>query len=113
MALARHSADLDPLCRNQKNYGTGILNVRRPEGHSSRHSAAVEQHIREMDPYRAFLTGQRDKRSGKVEGMTQYLADWDRKWAEISGVKSTEGSILLTTLLWTLKDPWTDHKQRS
>ncbi|MCJ1466025.1 hypothetical protein MMC07_004644 [Pseudocyphellaria aurata] len=113
MALARESADLDSLVRTPKDDGTGAPNRRRPERHQSRHAPALEQHFREMDPYRAFVNGQRDKRSGKVEGMTQYLADWDRKWAEISGVTDTEGSMLLTTLLPPVKDPWTDNKQRS
>lgn len=48
------------------------------------HPPAIERHLREMERYRAFLAGQRDKTSSKNgEGAAQYLKAWDQKWAEI------------------------------
>lgn len=62
--------------------------VKSPEEGRPHHPPAVEEHLREMDPYRAFLVGQRDRDPAKGEGMARYLEAWERKWTEITGNKN-------------------------
>lgn len=66
-----------------------------------------------MEPYRAYLTGQRDKSHGKDKGMAEYLGEWERKWAQISNGNNSKGSFPFIALPWLFKDPYTDNKQRS
>lgn len=94
-----YSAELEILIRSQNNNRPGSADERRPQGSPSRHPPAVEQHIRQMDPYRAFLAGQRDKSPGKDKGMTQYLEEWERRWAQMSGGTNNKGSLPFLALL--------------
>lgn len=66
-----------------------------------------------MDHYRAFLAGQRDKSPGKDEGMAQYIGEWERRWAQMSGGSNDNGSLPFLTLQWTAQDPLTDNTQKS
>ena len=109
----RYSADFGTLVRNQNNNRSGAPNVREPEGTSSRHPPAMEKHLREMEHYRAFLVGQRDKNPGADEGMPQYIGEWERRWEQLSDGKNTKGSLRFIPLLWTVGDPPIDDTQRS
>lgn len=109
----RYSADLGTLVRNRNNNRPGVPDVRGPEGNSSRHPPAMEKHLREMDHYRAFLVGQRDKNPGADEGMPQYIEEWERRWEQLSDGKNTKGSLRSIPLLWTVEDSSTDDTQRS
>lgn len=53
----------------------------------------MEKHLREMEHYRAFFVGQRDKNPGADEGMPQYVGEWERRWEQLSDGKNTKGSL--------------------
>lgn len=91
--MVRSSADLGTLVRNRNNNRPGAPNVSGPEGNSSRHPPAMEKHLREMEHYRAFFVGQRDKNPDADEEMPQYIGEWERRWEQLSDGKNTKGSL--------------------
>lgn len=84
--------------RDSKRICTTSTNVKNSQDSRPRHPPAIEQHIRMMDPHRAFVPGQRDKNSAKDEGMSRYLDQWDGNWKRISARKDTEGRLSLRLL---------------
>ena len=45
----------------------------------------MEEHLREVDRYKAFLAGERREVTPRGREMARYIEDWERKWERLTG----------------------------
>lgn len=55
------------------------------------HPAAIEEYLRELDRYRAFLAGQPREIPSRGRKMARYIEDWERKWKHLTGEGTAQG----------------------